>query len=500
MSADPQSPFTQFIIRPKHTLSSEVDSDLSRGAGFKKLGIHHVRVPPGQQTSLPHAESLEEEFVFVISGTPHAWVDGFIYELGPGWAAGFPAGTGIAHCFINNTNRDVELLVIGERTKKENLCSFPVDPEQKEKSEIWWADAPRRTLGPHAGRPGALRDEDIGRDVPACLIDSSQLVRSSGWHYPGDSETFSEYARLTDPLGLKVLGVSVETLRPGHRSSFPHAHKKEEELVFILSGAGFIWMNGFLHAVSAGDAAVFPPGTGIAHTVVNDSSADLHYIVVGEAVDLNKEDRVFYPQHPFRNEQCRYQKTYWEDQPAKAKERGVHDGRPALGLTDHLCFAHLPLSDETTLLELFKKSPTYFLNVDGCVPTLKTVQAAMNGRPQKTQDAYRKEFLLILHRDKVVGAVELHIHHPEQGVTYIGLLLLSETEFGKGLGRRAYELTEHYVKTIYATGLMRLGISQGQDAQGFWLKMGFKPSGQSYEWQGESKTTVVLEYDKALRT
>ena len=85
----------------------------------------------------------------------------------PHCAVGFPAGTGLAHNFINNTDKDVELLVLGERTKKENLCSFPVNPEQKDTCNIWWSDAPTRSLGPHNGKPGP-----IDQEVP-----ESQVVR-----------------------------------------------------------------------------------------------------------------------------------------------------------------------------------------------------------------------------------------------------------------------------------------------------------------------------------
>src|SRR6266446_3557858 len=74
-------------------------ANFSKHFGFKKLGIHHVNLPPNSRTSLPHAESLEEEFVFVISGHPHVWIDGHVYELRPNCAVGFPAGTGIAHNF-----------------------------------------------------------------------------------------------------------------------------------------------------------------------------------------------------------------------------------------------------------------------------------------------------------------------------------------------------------------------------------------------------------------
>ena len=42
----------------------------------------------------------------------------------PGMCAGFPAGTGDAHRFVNRTERDVTLLVIGDRTAGDEV-SYP---------------------------------------------------------------------------------------------------------------------------------------------------------------------------------------------------------------------------------------------------------------------------------------------------------------------------------------------------------------------------------------
>ncbi len=77
------------------------------------LVLHHELPPAGRRTSWPHAESAEEEFVYVIDGYPQVWIDGDIYDLVPGDAVGFPAGTGNAHTFINNSELDVRLLVVG---------------------------------------------------------------------------------------------------------------------------------------------------------------------------------------------------------------------------------------------------------------------------------------------------------------------------------------------------------------------------------------------------
>lgn len=334
------SPYSKYII-PAGNISElfegSVGSDIktmnanfSQSVGFKKLGIHYVNLPPGCRTSLPHAESLEE-FVFVISGSPHVWIDGYIYELKSNCAVGFPSGTGMAHNFINNTNSNVELLVLGERTKKENLCSFPVNPEQKENCGIWWSDAPTRPLGPHNGKPGPVQAQEIGKQWPSCMVDCTQLKMSKGWHYPGDSETFGEYARLTDPLGLKVLGIGFETLVPGKRSAFPHSHKTEEEFIFVLSGTASIWMNGFVHEAKPGDGVAFLPNTNIAHSVINDTDEPLLYVVVGEAADEANEDRVFYPNHEFRNKQGRKKKFFWDDRPTGVK-MGSHSGRSKIGI------------------------------------------------------------------------------------------------------------------------------------------------------------------------
>lgn len=473
------------------------DADLGRHFGYQRLGLHYVTLPPGKRTSLPHAESLEEEFVFVISGEPDVWLDGYVYRLYPYAAVGFPAGTGLAHTIINNTSENVELLVYGERSKKENLCAFPVNPEQKTKSPIWWENAPKRNLGPHLGKPGAISAHERGDVWPEGLIDSMKLNRPVGWHYPGDNETFASYARMTGPAGLKFLGVGIELSSTGKRSAFPHAHKVEEEFVFILKGTASIWMNGFLLEAKAGDAVAFLPGTNISHAVINNSNEPLHYVVAGEANDPpGQEDQIFYPMHEFRNQQCRYLKAFWEERPDVVI--GPHNGRPAAELKDHLCFRHYQMGDENLVLDIFKQSMQYFKNVEGVEPSLKTVRHAVEDSPIQKSDKCFKEFLIVEYADQPIGVVDLHIHHPEEGVAYLGLLLLKEELFGRRLGQKTFQLLEHYLKTIFKIQKIRLGISAENNVVAFWQKMGFQTNGKFYAHSRENKTTQVDEYEKLI--
>ena len=130
-----------------------IGAPLGRALGLTRIGIHHERLLPGRRTSYPHAESAEEEFVFVIEGTPDAWIDGRLYRLGAGDAVGFPAGTGLCHSILNNADREARLLVVGERSKPENRVCYPRNPEQRALRQDWWDDAPPRPMGPHDGSP-----------------------------------------------------------------------------------------------------------------------------------------------------------------------------------------------------------------------------------------------------------------------------------------------------------------------------------------------------------
>jgi len=140
-----------------------IGASFGRHFGLTKLGIHHERLPPGRRTSFPHAESAEEEFVYVIEGTPDVWLDGHLHRLKPGDAVGFPAGTGLAHSFLNNTEAEVRLLVVGEKSKPENRLFYPKNPERKERIDDWWDDHPTRPLGPHDGMPDKVRAWKAGK-------------------------------------------------------------------------------------------------------------------------------------------------------------------------------------------------------------------------------------------------------------------------------------------------------------------------------------------------
>ncbi|TCW84323.1 cupin [Burkholderia sp. SRS-46] len=130
----------------------DIGAPLARKLGLTRIGIHHVRLLPGRRTSYPHAESAEEEFAYVLEGTPDVWIDGNLHRLKPGDAVAFPAGTGICHTFLNNTREEVRLIVVGETAKPENRIRYPMNEAYEATRKDRWTDWPERPIGPHDGK------------------------------------------------------------------------------------------------------------------------------------------------------------------------------------------------------------------------------------------------------------------------------------------------------------------------------------------------------------
>jgi len=95
----------------------------------------------------------------VLEGEVDAWIDGQVHRLVAGDLAAFPAGTGICHCFLNNGDRDVLLLVGGEAPKPGSRIFYPLHPSRRAdlKPGDWWDDVPQQAQGPHDGLPDRMR-------------------------------------------------------------------------------------------------------------------------------------------------------------------------------------------------------------------------------------------------------------------------------------------------------------------------------------------------------
>jgi uncharacterized cupin superfamily protein len=108
----------------RHANQMRWNRRLGDHAGLRNFGVNLTRIVPGGQSSHRHAHTRQDEFIYVLHGEVELHTDAGTERLRPGMCAGFPAGTGNAHRFVNRSDADVLLLVIGDRTAGDEV-SYP---------------------------------------------------------------------------------------------------------------------------------------------------------------------------------------------------------------------------------------------------------------------------------------------------------------------------------------------------------------------------------------
>jgi uncharacterized cupin superfamily protein len=97
---------------------------------------------------------------------------------------------------------------------------------------------------------------------------------------------------LGDLFGLTNFGVNVTVVSPGSMSALRHAHARQDEFVYVLSGRLVLHTDDGRMELSAGMCVGFKAGTGNAHRLLNESTSEAVYLEVG---DRTPGDEVTYP-------------------------------------------------------------------------------------------------------------------------------------------------------------------------------------------------------------
>jgi len=106
-------------------VSGREKRQLGDAFGINNFGVNLTRLFPGGESALLHRHSKQDEFIYILEGTPTLVTDQEEVVLSPGDCAGFPA-QGVAHQLVNRTEADVLYLEIGDRTKGDE-GSYPKD-------------------------------------------------------------------------------------------------------------------------------------------------------------------------------------------------------------------------------------------------------------------------------------------------------------------------------------------------------------------------------------
>lgn len=130
---------------------------------------------------------------------------------------------------------------------------------------------------------------------PAAILALDAALRKKASNYPEPFATRvagREKRPLGDVFGLSNFGVNLTRLRPGASSALRHAHARQDEFVYVLSGRPLLIDDRGEVELAPGMCAGFKAGTGNGHHLVNRSDEDVLYLEVG---DRTAGDSVAYP-------------------------------------------------------------------------------------------------------------------------------------------------------------------------------------------------------------
>ena len=107
-----------------HHVEEREKRKLGDALGLNNFGVNLVTLAPGGWSAQRHWHEREDEFVYVLSGELTLVTDAGEQTLGPGMAAGFPAGKSDGHHLINKSTAPATYLEVGDRYDDE-VCHYP---------------------------------------------------------------------------------------------------------------------------------------------------------------------------------------------------------------------------------------------------------------------------------------------------------------------------------------------------------------------------------------
>ncbi|HVZ46247.1 MAG TPA: cupin domain-containing protein [Ramlibacter sp.] len=108
---------------PWNPASEITGTRMSQLGGLKRTGVSLARLAPGKESFAYHLHHTEEEWIYILSGTAVATIDGDDYDLQAGDFVAFPAPS-VAHNLANRSQRELVYLMGGESHANE-VADFP---------------------------------------------------------------------------------------------------------------------------------------------------------------------------------------------------------------------------------------------------------------------------------------------------------------------------------------------------------------------------------------
>lgn len=118
-------------------MAGRVKRQLGDVFGLTNFGVNLTRLAPGSVSALRHCHSKQDEFIYILEGTPTLVTTSGSTKLAPGMCAGFKAGAGGGHHLVNHTDVVVTYLEIGDRISGDSVYYPDDDLEAFRDGHAW---------------------------------------------------------------------------------------------------------------------------------------------------------------------------------------------------------------------------------------------------------------------------------------------------------------------------------------------------------------------------
>ncbi|HEX5314406.1 MAG TPA: cupin domain-containing protein [Gammaproteobacteria bacterium] len=89
------------------------------------------------------------------------------------------------------------------------------------------------------------------------------------------------WGEIASRIGARRLGYNLTVVAPGKRNCPFHSHREEEEMFFVLQGAGELRYGDERYPLKGGDVIACPPGgPETAHQIINTGDTELRYLAL----------------------------------------------------------------------------------------------------------------------------------------------------------------------------------------------------------------------------
>jgi uncharacterized cupin superfamily protein len=259
--------------RPRFTQAPGVGAmvrDLRTPTGLTRMGVNLREIQPGFFSTNRHWHTVEEEWVYVLSGVGEVRIGPVRSPVRAGSFVGFPPGPR-PHHLLAQGSQPLLLLEGGER-RPEDQGYYPDARRRFGGGKVVDSDEP---LPPEEG------------DAKQCLHIDDVAVRE--FRHELDPRARREMRRLESQTGLERQVVVWSRVEAGDHSTARHSHDRTDEWVYILEGRALARVGDTSFEVGPGDFIAHPAGSPAHRMEVREA---LVYLMGGMR---DSDDVVVYP-------------------------------------------------------------------------------------------------------------------------------------------------------------------------------------------------------------